>query len=139
MKYPAELIGDLGKLANAGGFDIVSATAIIAILRAYDAWRREQIGGDLVEFCAKADRPIGFVPGDYELGRARAVLDASGHADLVAALSGLVNRLDEIHVDPAYKSVWTVNQLHAGPYTGPTYVDELARAREALKAAGQRP
>jgi hypothetical protein len=49
------------------------------------------------------------------------------------ALEGLVNRLDEIHADPAYKSVWTVHQIHVGPYRGPTYVDALARAREALK------
>jgi hypothetical protein len=48
------------------------------------------------------------------------------------ALQGLVDRLDEIHANPAYKSVWTVNQLHAGPYTGPTYVEALARARAAL-------
>ena len=51
------------------------------------------------------------------------------------ALQGLVDRLDEIHADPAYKSVWTVNQIHVGPYTGPTYVEALARARAALKAA----
>lgn len=48
------------------------------------------------------------------------------------ALKGLVDRLDEIHADPVYKSVWTVNQIHAGPYTGPTYVEALARARAAL-------
>ena len=29
-------------------------------------------------------------------------------AKLEAALSGLVHRLDEIHADSAYKSVWTV-------------------------------
>lgn len=48
------------------------------------------------------------------------------------ALAALVKRLDEIHADPAYKSVWVINQLHAGSYTGPTYVDALVRAREVL-------
>ena len=56
-------------------------------------------------------------------------------AQLEAALSGLVNRLDEIHADSAYKSVWTVNQIHVGPYRGPTYVEALDRARAALKDA----
>lgn len=56
---------------------------------------------------------------------------------LEAALNGLVERLDEIHADPAYKSVWTIHQLHAGPYQGPTYVEALARARAALKGKGE--
>ena len=58
-------------------------------------------------------------------------------AKLEAALSGLVCRLDQIHDDPAYKSVWTVHQLHVGPYQGPTYVDALAVARAALEGAPQ--
>jgi hypothetical protein len=49
------------------------------------------------------------------------------------ALKGLVDRLDEIHADPAYESVWTVHQIHMGRYRGPTYIDALARARAALK------
>jgi hypothetical protein len=28
-----------------------------------------------------------------------------------------------------------VNQMHAGPYNGPTYVDALAHAREAFNAS----
>ena len=51
---------------------------------------------------------------------------------LYAALQGLVDRLDEIHADRTYQSVWAVNQIHAGPYNGPTYVDALARTRAAL-------
>jgi hypothetical protein len=58
-------------------------------------------------------------------------------AKLEAALAGLVNRLDEIHEDPAYKSVWTLHQIHVGPYRGPTYVDAMAAARAALKDAPQ--
>ena len=52
-----------------------------------------------------------------------------------AALQGLVDRLDEIHADPAYKSVWTSYYVHGGRYDGPTYVEALARARAALKGA----
>jgi hypothetical protein len=47
-----------------------------------------------------------------------------------------VNKLDLIHEDSAYKSVWTVNQIHAGPYTGPTYTAELAAARAVLMEGG---
>jgi hypothetical protein len=61
------------------------------------------------------------------------------NAELVAALEGLVNRLDEIHDDPAYRSVWTISQMHIGPYRGPTYVDALDNARAALAAAGHKP
>lgn len=60
----------------------------------------------------------------------------SAPRELRGALQGLVDRLDEIHADPAYKTVWTIHQIHVGPYRGPTYVEELARARAALKAMG---
>lgn len=51
------------------------------------------------------------------------------------ALKGLVERLDYVHEDPAFKSVWEISQLHMGPYTGPTYVEALAEARAALALA----
>jgi hypothetical protein len=54
---------------------------------------------------------------------------------LSTALSALVNKLDQIHEDPAYKSVWIIHQMHVGPYRGPTYVAELDAARAALKDA----
>jgi hypothetical protein len=57
-------------------------------------------------------------------------LGATG--ELRAALQGLVDRLDQIHADPAYKSVWTSYHVHGGRYDGPTYVEALARARAAL-------
>jgi hypothetical protein len=47
-----------------------------------------------------------------------------------------VNKLDAIHDDPAYKSVWTVHQIHVGPYQGPTYTAELAAARAVLMEGG---
>jgi hypothetical protein len=60
-------------------------------------------------------------------------------SEIEQALRALVDRLDEIHADPAFKSVWVVNQIHAGPYRGPTYVDALARARAALSPATTSP
>jgi hypothetical protein len=54
-------------------------------------------------------------------------------ARLTEALRALVDRLDEINADPVYQSVWVVNQIHAGPYCGPTYVEALDRARAALR------
>ena len=53
-------------------------------------------------------------------------------AKLEAALREFLDRLDEIHDAPAYKSVWTVNQLHMGPYQGPTYTEAFAKARAVL-------
>lgn len=48
------------------------------------------------------------------------------------ALEHLVSRLDEVHRSPKYEGVWTVNQLHCGPYDGPTYASELENARAVL-------
>lgn len=72
--------------------------------------------------------------GMTELEEARRVRDewCAEYVKVRDALKGLIDRLDEIHEDPAYKSVWTVHQIHVGPYRGPTYVDAVARAREAL-------
>ena len=53
------------------------------------------------------------------------------------ALAALVSRLDEVHAHPAYKSVWTLHMIHGGRYDGPTYVEELARAREALEPSSK--
>lgn len=51
---------------------------------------------------------------------------------LRVALDRLVKRLDSIHEHPAYQSVWTVHQLHAGSYCGPTYTAELNEAKRTL-------
>lgn len=52
--------------------------------------------------------------------------------DMRAALEALVTRLELCHADPDYISVWTISQLHVGPYTGPTYEAELINAKAAL-------
>jgi hypothetical protein len=49
------------------------------------------------------------------------------------ALQQLVNKLDEVHADLAYKTVWMIHQTHVGPYRGPTYVDALTHARNILE------
>lgn len=45
----------------------------------------------------------------------------------------LCDRLRTVHGDPVYMSVWTLSQLHFGPYQGPFYNTELEHA-EALLA-----
>lgn len=47
-------------------------------------------------------------------------------------LRNLVSKLEHVHADPEFIGVWTINQLHNGKYTGPTYVDELKEAKALL-------
>jgi hypothetical protein len=61
---------------------------------------------------------------DYEFAQAR----------VVHALEKLVSQLDAVHADPTYQGVWTVAQLHIGPYTGPQYSTALSYAKKALAA-----
>lgn len=49
-------------------------------------------------------------------------------ARLREAAQALVDQLDLIHADERYKAVWTLHQLHHGPYTGPQYSVETLRA-----------
>jgi len=56
------------------------------------------------------------------------------------ALEKLVTRLDEIHKDDLYKSVWNCYANHGGDYSkGPKYTDELSNARKALAATEPKP
>jgi hypothetical protein len=56
-----------------------------------------------------------------------------------AALKKLVNRLDEVHRDEHYKSVWYSYANHGGDYSGgPTYTAELAEAKAALAEVKKR-
>jgi hypothetical protein len=54
--------------------------------------------------------------------------------EIEKAAWALVKKMDEVGNDPAYQGVWTLAQLHFGPYKGPQYVKEL----DALKAALRR-
>ena len=47
----------------------------------------------------------------------------------------LVEKLDKVHKNPAYVGVWTVSQIHQGPYQGPNYTEELKKLKDALKEA----
>lgn len=48
----------------------------------------------------------------------------------------LINKLDEIHNDSRYIAVWTNYHIHGCRYTGPTYIDELNKAKEVLSGIG---
>ena len=52
----------------------------------------------------------------------------------VMVMQKLSDRMTEIHDDPAYQSVWIVNQMHTGQYRGPTYIAELSELRKTLAA-----
>lgn len=59
---------------------------------------------------------------------------SAGIANIKLAEAGkvieqLVAKIDAAHASAAYKSVWMINQLHTGPYIGPTYESELSAAR----------
>lgn len=51
---------------------------------------------------------------------------------LAEVLRQLLTRMDYIHGDESFQSVWAINQIHAGPYTGPNYAKEFADAKAAL-------
>jgi hypothetical protein len=55
------------------------------------------------------------------------------------ALQALVDCLDKIAADPEFNGVWTLYQVHGGHYRGPTWVDALKHAREALAAGDEDP
>jgi hypothetical protein len=73
-------------------------------------------------------------PGCGDLGSRRLEGEVSeSHLPRIeAAARALRDKLKAIHDDPAFKSVWVVNQLHTGPYNGPTYTAELAELDKAL-------
>lgn len=49
-------------------------------------------------------------------------------ADAADCLVTLVRRIYEVHNDPRYAAVWSLAQLHGGPYSGPQFGKELAAA-----------
>jgi len=54
-------------------------------------------------------------------------------ARLREALSALTNKLEAVHADSRYETVWRIAHLHIGPYEGPQYDKELLAARQALE------
>ena len=55
-------------------------------------------------------------------------------AELERAATGLVNKLRQVHDSATYQGVWTLAQLHNGPYRGPQYDEELAALASVLAA-----
>ncbi len=58
---------------------------------------------------------------------------------LIDAARALVERLDAVHRDLAYQSVWVLYQNHGGKYAGPFYDMELNILREALAVLSKTP
>lgn len=75
----------------------------------------------------------------YEHVSQRCTKAESERDALRAALEKLIKRLDFVHADGMYQSVWTLHQIHMGPYHGPRYVNELDAARAALAAEPSEP
>mgnify|MGYP001611783918 FL=1 len=48
-------------------------------------------------------------------------------------LEKLANRIEFVTNDPSYIGVWTINQLHTGPYGGPCYDIEFNEAKALLE------
>ena len=57
---------------------------------------------------------------------------AAWPAEIRDALTDLVNKLEVCHADARYQSVWTTAHFRLGAYSGPTYTEELKRAKELL-------
>lgn len=49
------------------------------------------------------------------------------------AAEALVNKLELIHEDPKFQSVWIMAHNRGCPYDGPTYEKELNDLKTALK------
>jgi hypothetical protein len=74
--------------------------------------------------------------GAHTVSRIITILSAaSPSAGVTEAANALCAKMREIHEDSRYLSVFTLHQLHHGPYAGPNYVDELAALEAALSAA----
>jgi len=49
------------------------------------------------------------------------------------ALRTLLDKMERVEASEAYRSVWIVAQIHAGPYHGETWAVERNAARAALR------
>ena len=54
------------------------------------------------------------------------------------ALRTLLDKLERVEASEAYRSVWIVAQIHAGPYHGETWAVERNAARAALRDTAPR-
>ena len=99
----------------------------------------------------RADRPVKemyyWIAGYYKaieryadhletaLARERESVNELSEANikLRKALKDLISKLEEVHTDSQYLSVWTLYQTHYGSYTGPQYKDEFEAAKKAME------
>ncbi len=95
-----------------------------------DSWQRGFRGDadrqrdlDIIAYTPATPDPIPAGVSEAMQGEVLSVTDAA---------RALVDKLDATHADFRYQFVWRVNQLHVGPYAGPTYTDEMAALRRAL-------
>lgn len=86
--------------------------------------------------CTICNEPIGsgvFVGDGDGTGQRFAHKTCFDLREVKKAATDLINKLDEIHFNPSYKSVWTIAHLHNVSYTGPSYDDELKKLRKLVK------
>lgn len=55
--------------------------------------------------------------------------------ELFDALKALVEKLEEIHDNPNYQGVWSMAHAHGHKYNGPTYEEELKKAKKLVEEA----
>lgn len=53
--------------------------------------------------------------------------------ELRNGLGSLLDKLEVIHNDSTYQSVWTLYELHNGQYSGPNYAEEYKKARALVE------
>jgi len=58
--------------------------------------------------------------------------------ELRAAAEALLKQLEVVHDNQEYATVWSIYQLHCGPYRGPQYTKQMRRLRKALTGKASR-
>ncbi len=59
-------------------------------------------------------------------------LSSAERSGIERAAKALIDKLNAIHADPRYQSVWQIAMIHAGNYSGPNYEAELKQLTSAL-------
>lgn len=74
--------------------------------------------------------------GNYERCRYVSAVQTD-HPSLSDAARALVDKLEAIHANPEYQSVWVMSANRGVPYTGPQYTEELKSLKAAIAAQPQ--
>jgi len=103
-----------------------------ALRRAEKFWASAQERAEKMEAERDALREkLSLVTEDYIKER-----NAAERAE--TALRTLLDKLERVEASEAYRSVWIVAQIHAGPYHGETWAVERNAARAALRDTAPR-